>query len=128
MGDQIKATVLNPDSNIPAMVIFDKDLNFLESFKNTEQPGDSYPFEYSYTATKRCFIVFCSVNPANRAYISGLKLKADLIPAGTDQNLSWSRPQENVFVRNDNLSRLAAEKLKRKSFSRTRYWLHSSWN
>lgn len=90
-------------------------MNFLESFKNTEQPGDSYPFEYSYTATKRCFIVFCSVNPANRAYISGLKLKADLIPAGTDQNLSWSRPQENVFVRNDNLSRLAAEKLKRKS-------------
>ena len=79
------------------MVIFDKDLNFLESFKNTEQPGDSYPFEYSYTATKRCFIVFCSVNPANRAYISGLKLKADLIPAGTDQNLSWSRPQENVL-------------------------------
>ncbi|EMF5640718.1 spore coat protein CotH, partial [Acinetobacter baumannii] len=74
VGDQIKATVLNPDSNIPAMVIFDKDLNFLESFKNTEQPGDSYPFEYSYTATKRCFIVFCSVNPANRAYISGLKL------------------------------------------------------
>lgn len=110
------------------MVIFDKDLNFLESFKNTEQPGDSYPFEYSYTATKRCFIVFCSVNPANRAYISGLKLKADLIPAGTDQNLSWSRPQENVFVRNDNLSRLAAEKVKENPFSRTRYWLHSSWN
>lgn len=114
VGDQIKATVLNPDSNVSAMVIFDKDLNFLESFKNTEQPGDSYPFEYSYTATKRCFIVFCSVNPANRAYISGLKLKADLIPAGTDQNLSWSRPQENVFVRDDNLARLAAEKIEEK--------------
>ncbi|MFW2171873.1 spore coat protein CotH, partial [Acinetobacter baumannii] len=49
VGDQIKATVLNPARNIPAMVIFDKVLNFLESFKNTERPGDSYPFEYSYT-------------------------------------------------------------------------------
>ena len=111
VGDQIAATVLNPDSNIAAMVIFDKDFNYLESHKNTDQPGDSYPFEYSYTADKRCYIVFCSINPANRAYVSGLKLKAVLTPAGTDQNISWSRPQENVFVRDDNLSRLSADKI-----------------
>jgi hypothetical protein len=111
VGDQITATVLNPDSNIAAMVIFDKDFNFIESTKNTDQPGDSYPFDYSYTADKRCYIVFCSINPAIRAYVSGLKLKAVLTPVGTDQNISWSRPQENVFVRDDNLSRLSADKI-----------------
>lgn len=108
-GDVIDAVVLNPDSNIAPVVVFDLDLKFKSFMKDTTIPGDSYRATYSYTATEDCYVVITTINPANRAYVADPI--AIVTPLGYDTNTSWNKAEINKFLRIDNSIELISERI-----------------
>lgn len=111
IGDYVKATVLNPDSNIQAMVIYDTNLKVIRTekatFEETGIEGDSYPWSYEFQAEQRCYINFCTINPAARGYmVPDFELSVELHLAKFATDTGEGKPRlritENTLLNQNN--------------------------
>ena len=117
IGDYIKATVAQPDSNIQAMAILDTNLMVLRTekatFEETGIAGDRYPWTYEFQAEQRCYVVFCTINPALAQYKNDSELCARLT-LGSFNGEGYTprlRPTEDIKAKRSNVDRLVVEKL-----------------
>ena len=117
VGDYIKATVANPDSNIQGMAILDLNFNVIRTEKATAEEtgiaGDRYPWDYEFQAEQRCYVNFCSINPQIMyPYVNEETICARLTLGGfNNESAPRLRPTENIIARRNNLSELIAEKV-----------------
>lgn len=115
IGDYIKATVLNPDSNIQAMAIYDINFNVIRTEKATAEEtgiaGDSYPWEYEFQAEQRCYVNFCTINPAARPYVNDVTLGAELHLANYSPTYPRLRITEDTILKRSNLQEIISSKI-----------------